>query len=192
VDTADITSIVLAALTAIYVVYTGRLNHHSRDSAKNSERSATSSETAASAALETAQASQRAAEAAERSAALSEAAISVDFSVRVVTPGSHTMLWVRSETASVFISSIQVKLLVVPAGEGGVRELSATTRYVSDDGQEAVFVHRGENALAGLKETVPTGDTVFGHAVVRYGFLVDQSGRERLVSVPRQTVGDAV
>jgi len=143
VDTSDITSIILAVLTGFYVLYTARLNHHARDSAKAARKSAVASQTATAATLEITKASQRAAEAAERSAALAEAAIPVDFSARVLTTGSHTVVMVRSETASVHVFSIYVQLLVVPETTGSIREVSGTTRVVNDEGQPVLFVHRG-------------------------------------------------
>jgi hypothetical protein len=195
VDASGITSIVSAGLTAVYVVLTGFLNHHARrsaDAAKTSadaaKTSAASSEAATSAALETARASQRAAEAAERSAALSEAAIPVDFSARVFASGSNTIVKVRSETASVHVFSIYVQLLVVPDGSGSVRELSGTTTVVGDEGEPVLFVHQGAEAMAFLTQPLTPGDTVIGHATVRYGFVPEQVGRERVIEISRQQV----
>ncbi|MEU2348795.1 hypothetical protein [Modestobacter sp. NPDC049651] len=187
-DTGDVTSIVLAALTAVYVVYTGRLNHHTRDSAVAAKASAAASEAATTAALETAQASRRAAEAAERSAALSEAVTPVNFTARVVATGSRGVAWIRSESASVYVFSANIKLLVVPATTGTVREVQATVRIADDDGTSGAFVHQGDELLAPLPEILEPGDTVFGHATVTYSFGTEPPGRERFIEVGRQQV----
>jgi hypothetical protein len=189
--TGDITGIILAILTGVYVLYTGRLNHHARNSADAAKKSATASETATAAALETAQASRRAAEAAERSAALSEATIPVDFSARLLTTGLRTIVMVRSETASVHVFSIYVRLLVVPETTGSIREVSGTTTVVNDEGQPVLFVHRGEEVLAVLADPLTPGDTVIGHATVRYGFLPEPAGRDRVIEIKNQKVTSA-
>ena len=185
--TVEITSILLAALTAGYVAYTGRLNHHARESANAAARSATASEAATTAALETARASQKAAEAAERSAALSEAAIPVHFSARVLSAGGKTVILLRSDTASVNVFSVHCQLLVVPHSDGGIGDLGTST-FVNDEGEPVMFVHRGEEVLAALDEPLQPGDTILGHATVRYGFLAEQPGRDRLVEIPSQEV----
>lgn len=190
-DLGDTASIILAILTAIYVFYTGRLNHHTRRSAKAAESSAAASQAATAAALETAQASQRAAEAAERSAALSEAATAVDFAVQsIVTTGSRTVVTLRSETANVHVFSVYVRLIIVPAASGSIREASGTTTSTNDQGQPGTFLHRGDKTFAFLAEPIAAGDTVFGHALVRYGFAPEPAGRERLVEINSQEVAD--
>lgn len=191
VDLGDIASVILAILTAVYVFYTARLNHHARGSADSAKESAAASGTASVAALETAKASQRAAEAAERSAALSEATVQVDFSARVLTTGSRTVVMVRSETASVHLFSIYVQLFVVPKAAGTLREVSGTTTVVNDEGDSVLFVHQGDEALAVLAEPLTPGDTVVGHATVRYGFLPEQVGRDRVIEIKGQRVTPA-
>ncbi len=187
-DIATGANVTLALLTAVYVFYTGRLNHHTRNSANAAERAASDSQRATTAALETAQASQRAAEAAERSAALSEATIGVEFTAKVHTAGARTVVMLRSESASIYVFSVRVSMLVVPRTDGGVREVHSTTTVTNDDGQPVVFVHRGEETMAVLPDPIPAGDTVFGHAVVAYGFQVEPAGRERTVTIPHQEV----
>lgn len=94
----------------------------------------------------------------------------------------------RSDSASVYVFSIRLSLLVVPQSDGGVREVTSTTITVNDEGQPVVLIHKGEEALAVLPEPIPVGDTVFGHATLVYGFHVAPAGRERFVTVPRQEV----
>jgi hypothetical protein len=186
-DPSEIISLVLAALTGVYVVYTGRLNHHARTSARAAEKSAAASETATAASLETAQASQRAAEAAERSAALSEAVIPVDFSARVTTTDTRTIVFVRSETASVYVFWMYVRLFVVP-DTGSIREISGSTQMENDEGDPALFLHQGEEAMAVLAEPLSPGDIVMGHATVRYGFQTAPVGRDRFIEIKHQSV----
>jgi hypothetical protein len=188
-DLSGLTSIILALLTALYVFLTWRLNVNAERSATSAETSATASKDATQAARETAEASLRAAEAAERSAASSEAAIPVDFSiVSIVTTGSRTVVNIRSETVNVYIFSIYVRLLVIPASHGGIREVSSTTRMTNDEGQHVIHVHKGDETFAALPERINAGDTVFGNAVVVYGFAPEPAGREKPVNIPNQHV----
>ncbi len=188
-DLGDIASIILAFLTAFYVYFTWRLNQNAQTSAVSAEASATASQAATEAARDTAVASKRAAEAAERSATLSEAAIPVDFSVQsIVTTGSRTVVAVRSDTANVHVFAVHVRLLVVPATNGSIREVSNTTTSKNDSSQPLAFLHRGDETWAFLAEPLTPGDTVFGHAVVRYGFAPEPAGRERWVEISSQQV----
>jgi hypothetical protein len=95
---------------------------------------------------------------------------------------------IRSETASVHVFSVSVRLLVVPASTGSVREVSATTEIVNDQGEPVIFVHKGEDVMAVLPDPPAPGDTVFGHATVRYGFVPELAGRERFVEIHKQEV----
>lgn len=197
-DLGDGATIVLAILTGFYVYFTWRLNQNAAKSATSAETSATAAETSATAsqaateaARDTAVASQRAAEAAERSAALSEAAIAVDFTAHAFSAGERTLVRVRSVTASVYVFSIHVRLLVVPES-GGVREISGTTTMTGDDGAPALYVHRGEEALAFISERLNAGDTVIGHGMVSYGFQTEPTARERQFLVESQTIKAAV
>jgi hypothetical protein len=187
-NASEIISTISAVLTAVYVVLTWFLNRHARESADVAKTSAASSEAAIAAALETARASQRAAEAAERSVAVSEAGTRVDFSARVETTGARTVVKLRSETASVHVFSIYVRLLVVPATNGSLREISSMTKIVNDEGQPVIFVHQGTDAMAVLEDPLSPGDTVMGHAMVRYGFVPELAGRERIVQIETQQV----
>ena len=190
---SDISTGAVAVLTAIYVAFTGRLNHHTKTTAIAAGASATASQAATEAALATAQSSLRAAEAAERSAASSEAAIPVDFSVSsIVNVGSRTVLNFRSDSVNAYIFSIHVRLLVVPASDGSIREVSSHTTMTNDQGQPVTYVHKGDEAFAVLPEALPVGDSVFGNAVVFYGFSRDPAGREKPVNIPSQQVRHVV
>lgn len=188
-DLGDIASIILAVLTAFYVYVTWRLNQNAQKSAASANTSAAASQAATEAARETAQASQRAAEAAERSAALSEAAIPVDFSVdSIVNTGARTVVTLRSETANVHLFSIRISLAIFPANSGSHRDVSGVTTVTNDEGQPVTYVHAGETTFAVLADPIDAGDTVFGHALVRYGFGPEAAGRERFVEIPSQEV----
>lgn len=179
----------VAILTFFYVIFTERLNHHTKMTAVAAGTSAAASQAATEAALATAEASRRAAEAAERSAALGEAATHVDFSAQeVTTTGSQiTVVPIRSETANVHLFSIHVRLSVVSA-DGSIQEVANTTRVTNDAGQPVTYLHKGEGSLAFLSHPVNVGDTVWGQARVHYAFEPESPGRERLVEIPRQQV----
>lgn len=168
-----ITSILLFIITLIYVIYTGKMANRAQETVVEAKRAAEAGEKSAAAAVD-------AAKAAERSTALLEAQLRTDFDVRLSVLTDTFLLLFTSQTLNIHVDSVELSILIVPAGEGGLREHKHSVRFAD---HRRLHVLAGADVLAPVRDRLELGDRVLGTATVNYGFEEDDALRAQGVSV---------